>query len=275
MKHPARNALVLALASSLLGGCFLWTTRGEGEAHEERLQALETGIETERAELTASITKAKTRMAELEGLIERATAVVTRNSADMGLEVQQLREQIARLEGQIAELRNELDQTRRQMDEQRQQYEKVLKQASTGEMTLEPNDIPQDRSAHFAAAYRAFQDSQWLKSRALFRAFVETYPQDDQADEAQYWLAMTYMRQGRPATALGEFRKVLSQWPRGTAVPVALLDMAEAFFELQACNDARAALEALIRGHARSPLVPRARAKLREIENAPAGHCRS
>jgi TolA-binding protein len=271
---------LLAVSSSLLGGCFLWTTRGEGdeltertESQEQRLQTLETGIDAERRELTKSVGQAKARMAELEALIEQATAVVTRNSADIGLEVQQLREQISRLEGQIAELRNEVQQTQRQMEEQRTQYEKVLKQAVTGEIELDPNDIPSSETDHYATAYRAFQASEWAKARALFRVYVERYAQNDQADNAQYWLGATYLRQSRPANALGAFRKVLSDWPRGDAVDETLLDMADAFYQLQACTDARSALEALIRSHPRSPLISRARAKLREVQNAPRGHC--
>ena len=278
----SRRALALALSSSLLGGCFLWTTRGEGdelaeqtESQEQRLQTLETGIDAERRELTKSVGQAKARMAELEQLIEQATAVVTRNSADLGLEVQQLREQISQLEGQIAEVRNELQQTQRQLEEQRVAHEKLLKQAASGEIELDPSDIPSSENDHYAAAYRAFQASEWAKARALFRVYVERYAQNDQADNAQYWLGATYLRQERPANALGAFRKVLSDWPRGDAVDETLLDMADAFYQLQACTDARTALEALIRAHPRSPLIRRARAKLREVQNAPRGHCTS
>lgn len=284
--HRRRTLIVataLALGSSVLSGCFLWTTRTEGdelvertEAHEQRIQELETGIEAERRELAASVGEARAKVGELEQLIERATAVVTRNSADLGLEVQNLREQIARLEGQIAELRNDLEQTQRQMEQQREDLEKRLKQANRGgEITLEPDEIPQDRTEHYAAAYRAFQNEEWAKSRALFREFVRRYPQDDQADNAQYWIGASYMRQQRPATALGEFRKVLADWAQGDAVDETLLDMADAFYELHACTDARAALQALIRSHPRSQLVSRAREKLRAVDDAPSGYCTS
>ncbi len=285
--HGRRAAIAAALAvsSSVLSGCFLWTTRSEGDelaartdAQGERIETLETGIEAERRELTESVGHAKAKVAELEQLIEQATAVVTRNSADLGLEVQNLREQIARLEGQIAELRNEVEQTRRQMEEQREEMQKQLKQLAAGgagEMALEPDEVPQERTEHYTAGYRSFQNEEWAKSRAFFREFVRRYAQDDQADNAQYWIGATYLRQRRPATALGEYRKVLSDYPRGDAVDETLLDMGDAFYELHACTDARSALQTLIRSHPRSQLVQRARAKLQEIERAPRGYCTS
>lgn len=281
---PGAIATLLALGSTVLSGCFLWTTRSEGdqlaertEAQEQRIQELETGIEAERQALTQSVGEARAKVAELEQLIEQATAVVTRNSADLGLEVQNLREQIARLEGRIAELDNELQQTKTQVQDQQEALQKQKQAAAggAGEVSLEPDDIPQGRTEHFAAAYRAFQNEDWARSRALFRAYVQQHRDDDQADNAQYWIGVSYLRQGRPATALGELRTVLSDWPRGDAVDETLLDMADAFYELHACTDARNALEALIRSHPRSPLVTRARAKLREIESAPSGHCTS
>lgn len=282
MHGRASVAGALALAGTVLSGCFLWTTRSEGdalvertEAHEQRIQELETGTEAERRELAKSVGEARAKVGELEQLIERATAVVTRNSADLGLEVQNLREQIARLEGQIAELRHDLEQTQRRMEQQREDLEKRLQAGRGGEMTLQPDEIPEDRTEHYAAAYRAFQNEEWAKSRALFRAFVSRYADDDQADNAQYWIGASYLRQRRPATALGELRRVIADWPEGDAVDETLLDMADAFYELHACTDARAALRTLIRSHPRSQLVSRAREKLRAIENAPGGYCTS
>ena len=274
---PLHLVCALALASTVLSGCFLWTTAGEGDElreqtqeHERRLTDLEQGIRAEREELARSVGQANAKVAELEEVLERATAVVTRNSADVGLQVQQLREQIDALEGQIAELRNQLRQAEERME---QATERLQKQAATGEIELRPEEIPGEKTEHYASAYRAFQGDQLAQARALFRAYLERYDEDDHADNAQYWIGATYLRQGRPATALGEFRKVLSKWPRGDAVDETLYDMGDAFYRLQACTDARAALQALIRSHPDSQRLSDARTLLRAISSAPEGHC--
>ncbi|MFO0685902.1 MAG: hypothetical protein U0234_27835 [Sandaracinus sp.] len=59
----------------------------------------------------------------------------------------------------------------------------------------------------------------------------------------------------------------------GDRVPYALLSMADAFYRLHACGDATTSLQALIRGFARSPVIGDARARLRDVQHAPAGYC--
>ena len=104
---------------------------------------------------------------------------------------------------------------------------------------------------------------------------MERHGDNDNVDNAQYWIGKSYLEEGRPAGALGEFRRVLSSWPQGDAIDETLFDMGDAFFQLHACTDAKAALEALISGHPRSPLITEARSKLREVRRAPRSACTS
>ncbi|HJL23248.1 MAG TPA: hypothetical protein RMH80_13535, partial [Polyangiaceae bacterium LLY-WYZ-15_(1-7)] len=84
-----------------------------------------------------------------------------------------------------------------------------------------------------------------------------------------------YLEQERPASALSEFRRVITNYRRGDIVPRALFDMADAFYQLHACTDARSSLEALIQSYPRSSLVRQARQKLRQVRRAPRGYCTS
>jgi len=282
--RPTAVATGLALASTVLSGCFLWTTAGEGDElasqvsdQEDRIQALEDNMRADREALAQSVGQARAKVAELEEVLERATKVVTRNSADLGLQVQQLQEQIQGLEGQIAEVRNQMRQQGEQLEEQRQDLEKQIQKVAEKagvDITLEESEIPTDRSAHYAAAEQAYQGGQHPRARALFREYVTRYPDDDRADDAQYWIGSSYLQQDRPGTALSELRKVITEYAQGDVVDDTLLDMADAFFRLNACGDAEAALQTLIRRHPRSSLIRRARAKLREVQNAPPDRCR-
>jgi TolA-binding protein len=281
---PARAVYGLVGASTLLSGCFLWTTRGEGDQmladgrdHEERLAALEEEGRRDREQLAEQINRAKTKVDELEGVLEKATQVVTRNSADLGVTVEELRQQIWQLEGNLTELRTQIAQQQREIQEERAETSRRLLQISQKiglDVELDPSEIPQNHDEHYAAAYRAYQTRDFSRARSLFRAFVERYTRDDQADNALYWIGKTYLEQDRPATALGEFRTILSQYADGDAIDETLLDMADAFYRVNACTDARTALETLIRSHATSPLLEQARRKLREVQRAPRGYCR-
>ncbi len=278
-------AVVLALGAgaSIVAGC--WTSSGAGaalrtdvDAHARRLEGLEKGIASEREQLRTEVGHAQKNVTRLEEVIQQATAVVTRNSADTGAQVEQLRARLAQADGQIAEMHNAMEQLTRELGAQRtevnQRIEQLARKAGL-DMPVDPATIPADRTEHFATAYRAYQASDYSRARALFREFISRYAQDDNADNAQYWIGSSYLQDNRPATALGELRKVLDQYQRSDAADDALFDMADAFFRLHACTDARSTLDTLIRTYATSPLVRRAQEKKRAIERAPRGTCTS
>ncbi|HJL05094.1 MAG TPA: tetratricopeptide repeat protein [Polyangiaceae bacterium LLY-WYZ-15_(1-7)] len=280
--RPHRVLLLSALSAALGVGCY---SKSDGERlareaaeRERRLVALEEGIEQERAQIREALDDAQTKVTELEQVLERATEVVTRNSADLGTEVHELREQLQVLQGQIAEVRNEVQGTQRALAEQQQQLDGRIQQFARKagvDMPIDASQVPEDRAEHYAAAEQAFEQGQHSRARALFREYVSRYEEDEKADDAQYWIGKSYLEQERPASALSEFRRVITNYRRGDIVPRALFDMADAFYQLHACTDARSSLEALIQSYPRSSLVRQARQKLRQVRRAPRGYCTS
>jgi TolA-binding protein len=271
---PSKAALALALGGSFLAAC--WTSASEGEALRRRVRELEQGQSEQREELQAEIQNAQTKVAELEEVLERATKVVTRASADTGAQVEQLQQQLMALEGQLAELRNEVQRQQEQLAEQQGQLEQRLDKIARRvgiDSAVDESEIPADADAHFAAAEQAFEAEQYSRARAFYRAFIERHRQDERVDDAQYKIGASYLEEGRPATALGELRSVVSEHPRGNVADDALLGMARAFYALHACTDARSALEAFSRAHRRSDLMPEARRLLREVQRAPDSYC--
>ncbi|MCC6874419.1 MAG: tetratricopeptide repeat protein [Sandaracinaceae bacterium] len=269
---------MLALAGSSLSLAACWTSQSTGDDLVRRVTALESGASQQRAELEAEVQTAQTKVGELEKVLEQATRVVTRASADTGAQVETLQQQVQALEGQLAELRNEVSRQQSQLAEQQADMERQLKKIASRvgiEPTLDPSQIPADADAHWTAAQQAYDGRDWGRARALYRAFVERHREEPRADDAQYRIGMTFMEEQRPATALGELRRVIADFPRGDAVDDALLAMGDAFYALHACTDARAALDTLVRTQPSSPLINAAREKLRVIQRAPRGYCTS
>lgn len=277
MRRPNTfSLLVLAGIGLSLGAC--WTSASTGEELLRRVGRLERGQTEQREELQREITNAQTKVAELESVLDRATKVVTRASADTGAQVEALQQQVMALEGQLAELRNEITRQQAQLSEQQAETERQLKKLARHvgiDTTFDESQIPPGADEHFAAAQQAYDQRQWARARALFRAFVERHARDQRVDDALLRMGTSYLEEDRPATALGELRRVITEHPQGDAADDALLAMAEAFYRLHACTDARSALEALIRAHPRSNLLPAARQKLRDIQRAPRGYCTS
>jgi TolA-binding protein len=261
-------------------GCM---TRADGRTLQANVAAMTERMDALEQRLAA-------QEAELARLLETANVVLLRNSADQGLALQQLRDQLSLLEGQMAETRHlaemaerqtteqrrEMTEQRQQLDAQRQEIERRVDQiarAAGMDVTLQPSEIPRDQAAHFQAGSQALRVGSHSYARALFREYVIRYPADERADDAQYGIGSSYLQQNQPAAALGEFRRVLTTYRTGDVMDKTLADMAEAFVQVRACNDARQSLEGLIAAYPDSPLVARARTRLRDISRLPARAC--
>ena len=279
----ASFAFALALFSS---GCVTQTQyRGlleQAETREARIVALESGSAEVREDIEAAVREAQAKVDELRQLLEEATEVVTRNSADVGEEVRALDARLALIDGQLDELQHELEQqlqqTRSQLAEQNASMDQRINRLAqrTGvDLSLDDSQIPSDADEHYVAASAAYDQQNFPLCRALYREFVRRHAQDERADDAFFWIGRTYLEERRPANALGAFQRVLSLYPEGDVVDDSLFYMAEAFYHLHACSDAIATLEALIQAHPRSSFSRRARRKLAALRQAPEGYCTS
>ena len=81
---------------------------------------------------------------------------------------------------------------------------------------------------------------------AALRAFLKTYPRNDYADNAQYWLGEAYYAQKDYQHALVEFRATIETYPRGNKVPDALLKVGYCYQALGQADKARAVLEQVV-----------------------------
>ncbi len=273
-----RSLRLLATLGSLLAlaGCYGVTSQGKRMRRDVdnntlRLEKLEAAQNAQIEQLKQAEAKAQQSIDELEGVIERATSVVQRNSADVTVQVSELQSTVASLEGRLAELQYSRDE--------RKKPPAAAPPAGGGaaapDQPARAEDVPADKNEHYAAAYRAYTEHDFAKARSLFRSFIERYGTDPQADNAQYWIGASYLVENRPATALAEFKKVIQNYRGGDAVDEALLDMAEAFYRLRACSDSRNALDTLIRTQPTSPLAPKAKQKLKDLKKLEKDYCTS
>jgi len=246
-------------------------------AGNEMRVALEKRIADLRAESEQRDQGLEAKLDELSQGLERARALLTRDSADVGAQVQAQQQKMAELEGRIAEMTHNLTDLIEQTARARAELDDKLGKLSKpgGEITLEASQIPPDKTAHFTAAYDAYKAGEQDKARALFKEYVTRYPTDTKTGDAQYWIGATYLVQNKPATALGEYRKVIALYPKSPAVDTALYGMADAFYRLHACTDAKGALEALAKRKPGKALEERVKQLERVIKEAPKGYCTS
>jgi TolA-binding protein len=144
---------------------------------------------------------------------------------------------------------------------------------STG--ALQPQDV-------YQAAYIDFSKGSYPLAIAGFREFLRRYPDDELADNAQYWIgeahfavARTHANAGQAdrATqelerAVQEFRKVVANYPRGDKAPTALYKEALALVELKEPALAQARLQYLIDNFPQAEETPLARERLAALKGS-------
>ncbi len=253
--------VALSLFATSATGC-ISQMKTDIAANQKRLDSLEDDLEVKRK--------------ELEEALAEASRVLRRNSADQGLQVEQIQERLAAMEGQLAEVRNENTgasqaQAQRSLELQRQLSE--VARAAGMDVALGPEEIPKSKNAHWEALTKSYRINKHSYTRALARAYVERYPRDEHADNAQYMIGSSYLKQGQAAAALGEFQKVVSMYRKGDAIDETLLDMSQAFLDVRSCNDAGTALKALLKNHKNSPLAPKAKKELRKVRELGPADC--
>ncbi|MCZ6805653.1 MAG: tetratricopeptide repeat protein [Deltaproteobacteria bacterium] len=252
-------ALPLLIATS--SGC-ISQMQVDIKTNQERLDSLEADLEAKRKELT-------------EALAE-ASRLLRRNSADQGLQIEEIIDRLAVMEGEIAELRMESSGVSKQQLARNAELQRQLSQVARAagmDVPLESSQIPDNKKKHYEAAVKAYRIKEHSYARALLRSYVERYPNDSKADDAQYMVGSSYLRQGQPAAALGEFRKVISKYRKGDVLDKTLYDMAQAFLQVKSCNDAETALKALLKNHRKSSLVPKAKKQLRKVRQMGSAEC--
>jgi TolA-binding protein len=266
----------LALFSSLLllTGCY--TSAAVGEELLRRVAELEEGQDAQRESLQAEIERAQESVTRLEEVLEEATQVVRRASADTGAQVDTLETSLRRLTGELAELQHEVQRQQQELREQQTDLERQLTRVARRvgiDMALDPSEIPDGADEHWDAAELAYRNREFSRARALYREFRERYPEEARRPAGQLRIGTSYAEEGRPATALGELRIVLTEHHDSDVADDALLAMGEAFWELHACTDAESSLQMLLRTYPRSRLAGPARTLLRRVRSAPEGYC--
>jgi tol-pal system protein YbgF len=94
----------------------------------------------------------------------------------------------------------------------------------------------------YDSAFQALKELRYADAAEEFRGFLETYPQSELADNAQYWLGESYYVTRNYEIALEAFLALIDRYPQSLKVPDSLLKVGYTHYELKQWDLARAAL---------------------------------
>src|SRR5207249_7635233 len=121
-----------------------------------------------------------------------------------------------------------------------------------GTPTVTQPSTPSDKEALFAAARDKFQTGDQEEAWRLLRQFITQFPSDPRAAQAQLLHGDSYFAQKKYAAAIGEFQKVVDNYPRSPVVEEAMYKIGLAFLELHYCTDAKTFLGETLKRYPRT-----------------------
>jgi TolA-binding protein len=268
------SAFVLLVPFALsLPGCGVFVMQKEHDALTERTAQIERREAEERAELAAL-------RADLAASRERLENALRAN-ADNGSELFSSKQRINEVAGRLDEVSHGVEENRRDLSASRaelsQRLDELKKQipppAPPAPPPPPPLAVPQDKAAHLQALREAKDKKDHATVRLLGPEYVLRYPNDDSADLALLLVAEADREDGRPASALGSYNRLLKLYPRSRLLDRTLYGMGEAYLTMHDCTNAKLAYQACDSRFAREKTGQEAKAKLALIAKAPPGLC--
>ena len=229
----ARKAALAALLTTLvpLAGCNLLAPAADDPVLirlneiERRLTAIERVVQNQSlVDLSQQVSSLERRADELQGIAETL-------EYDASTRAERQRQ-----------LYNDLD-ARLQAIEQSVQAGGPRNVLDGG--PLPPGQLPVPGGSdddNYRAAFELIKEQRYDAAEVAFGQFLVTFPESDNAPNAQYWLAESYYVRQQYDAALAAFRTVISDFPQSRKVVDALLKVGYCNYELKRWDAAKTAL---------------------------------
>ncbi len=104
----------------------------------------------------------------------------------------------------------------------------------------------------FSTAWGDYTVGQWALCIQGFDTYLRTFPRNEAADEAQFYIGECQFSDGKFIEAVDAYNRVITNYPRGEKVPEAYYKRGLAFERLGQLDRARESYEAVIKGYADS-----------------------
>jgi TolA-binding protein len=265
-----RSLLCFALAVTL-SAC---VTTSEGEKMQKDIADLRSRLD----QIDKRDKEYKEQVIQLREVLGKATALLTRNSADVGAKAAKAEQDIASIRGRIEEINHGIEQQGRQATEERSRFETrlaALEQTQTKIVDKVAPNMPDDKEQLWTQAAQRLSSGQRDDGRRFYRVFIQRFPQDPRASQAYMAIGVSFMQEGKLPNAVQEFQKILNSYGSSPEVPEATWQLARAYVQLSYCNDARTLLNDLIKRYPKSPRVADAKGELKSIAKIPKSACKN
>src|SRR5215831_7830835 len=123
----------------------------------------------------------KEQVVRLRKVLDEATALLTRNSADVGAKAAKAEQDIAEIQGRLEEMAHAIEAGNRQSTEDRNRLEvrlATLEQMQTKIVDRVAPALPDDKEQLWQQAGQRLATGQRDEGRRFYRVFIQRFPQD-------------------------------------------------------------------------------------------------
>jgi TolA-binding protein len=212
------------------------------------------------------------KVAQLRTVLDEATALLGRNSADLGARV-------AKSEGDLAGMNGKIEEAKYLVGELQKQVNLATTKAAAVEQTQQQllanqqrivdrvaPTMPEDKETLWKEAQRRLADGQREDARRFLRSFIQRFPDDPRAPQGQLMVGLSFVQELKHSNAAAEFSNLIQRFSRSPEVPEAMWQLAEAFVVLKFCGDAKAMYQDLAKRYPKSPRAAQVKGRLHEVQ---------
>jgi tol-pal system protein YbgF len=160
--------------------------------------------------------------------------------AELGAEVEALRDEVSRLQGELSALKQEVDRTRGGQPAAGGApaaggTDVAAVQPAPGTEGAVPGGTeaaPAEEVRDYEEAFRRYRSGDYAGAVDRFQVFLQTHPSSAYADNALFWMGESYFKLNDFEQAAVAFDKVVKRFPDGNKVPDALYRQGVALIEI-------------------------------------------
>jgi TolA-binding protein len=212
------------------------------------------------------------KVAQLQKVLDEATALLGRNSADLGARVAKNDADLAAMTGKIEEAKYLVGELQKQVNlattkvaaiEQTQQQLMANQQRIVDRVAP---TMPEDKESLWKESQRRLSEGQREDGRRFLRSFIQRFPDDARAPQGQLQIGISFVQELKHSNAVAEFSNLIQRFPRAAEVPEAMWQLAESFIVLKFCGDAKAMYQDLAKRYPKHPRAAQTKERLQHIQ---------
>lgn len=264
----------LALAAVLAaGGCFYPADRAKLlEARVDRIESEKRGLEEEllrqKQLLQAQLPRLDQQFERAQKALETLEKAARSNDANMGVQLEMLKNDMAQLRGAIEEYVHRIGELEAALAEVRGAGSTATQPATaaaTPAAKAEATAKPTDKKEFLALVEKKLAEDPAV-GRKLATEWLRKWPRDPLAARAHYALGSSFFKAKEYRAALSEFGEIVKNHGKSDRAPPALLKSSECFAALKMQKESKLMLEEIVRSYPKSAEAKTAKRRLDDLK---------